>query len=151
MKRFDFRRTGKKTLILCAMALAIAVIAGCGYTTHSTVENAPTNSSSPVVTCSANPSSVVSGSSSQIVTKAVSPEGLPLTYTYSATEGSLQSQGQSATLATQGITGNVIVTCQAVDSKGNFYISDGGSSQQVKVFTPDGKPLRETVDRAAGY
>ena len=119
MKRFDFRRTGKKTLILCAMALAIAVIAGCGYTTHSTVENAPTNSSSPVVTCSANPSSVVSGSSSQIVTKAVSPEGLPLTYTYSATEGSLQSQGQSATLATQGITGNVIVTCQAVDSKGN--------------------------------
>jgi hypothetical protein len=119
MKRFDFRRTGKKTLILCAMALAIAVIAGCGFTPNSTVEKAPMSSSSPVVTCAANPSSVVSGGSSQIVTKAVSPDGLPLTYTYSATEGSLQSQGQSATLATQGITGNVIVTCQAVDSKGN--------------------------------
>jgi len=31
----------------------------------------------------------------------------------------------------------------ATDSKGNFYISDDGASQQVKVFTPDGKPLRE--------
>ncbi|MGB8353319.1 MAG: sugar-binding protein [Chthoniobacteraceae bacterium] len=31
----------------------------------------------------------------------------------------------------------------AVDAGGNFYISDGGASQQVKVFTPAGKPLRE--------
>ena len=31
----------------------------------------------------------------------------------------------------------------AIDASGNFYISDGGASQQVKVFTPAGKPLRE--------
>lgn len=31
----------------------------------------------------------------------------------------------------------------AIDAQGNFYISDGGASQQVKVFTPDGKPLRQ--------
>ena len=31
----------------------------------------------------------------------------------------------------------------ATDAKGNFYVSDGGASQQVKVFTPQGKPLRE--------
>jgi len=31
----------------------------------------------------------------------------------------------------------------AVDANGNFYISDGGASQQVKVFSQNGKPLRE--------
>jgi hypothetical protein len=31
----------------------------------------------------------------------------------------------------------------AIDAKGNFYISDQGASQQVKVFTPDGMALRE--------
>ena len=31
----------------------------------------------------------------------------------------------------------------AVDTAGNFYISDGGGSQQVKVLTSAGKPLRE--------
>ena len=31
----------------------------------------------------------------------------------------------------------------AIDAAGNFYVCDGGSSQQVKVFTPAGKPLRE--------
>jgi hypothetical protein len=30
----------------------------------------------------------------------------------------------------------------ALDEKGNFYISDRGSSHQVKVFTPEGKFLR---------
>jgi len=30
----------------------------------------------------------------------------------------------------------------AIDQQGNFFISDGGSSQQVKVFSPGGKPLR---------
>jgi FlgD Ig-like domain len=31
----------------------------------------------------------------------------------------------------------------ALDAEGNFYVSDRGASQQVKVFTPEGKPLRE--------
>jgi hypothetical protein len=30
----------------------------------------------------------------------------------------------------------------ALDDAGNLYVSDRGSSHQVKVFTPDGKPLR---------
>jgi len=31
----------------------------------------------------------------------------------------------------------------ATDTAGNFYVCDGGDSQQVKAFTPAGKPLRE--------
>lgn len=31
----------------------------------------------------------------------------------------------------------------ATDTAGNFYVCDGGNAQQVKVFTPAGKPLRE--------
>ena len=31
----------------------------------------------------------------------------------------------------------------AMDARGNFYVADGGAAQQVRVFAPDGKPLRE--------
>ncbi|MEI9999137.1 MAG: hypothetical protein WDO13_08165 [Verrucomicrobiota bacterium] len=31
----------------------------------------------------------------------------------------------------------------AIDAQGNFYIADGGASQQVKVFTADSRPLPE--------
>ncbi|MDR0902214.1 MAG: hypothetical protein LBM92_05545, partial [Opitutaceae bacterium] len=31
----------------------------------------------------------------------------------------------------------------AIDADGNFYIADRGASQQVKVFSPSGKPLRQ--------
>jgi len=31
----------------------------------------------------------------------------------------------------------------AIDAKGNFYIAEGGASQQVKVFSPKGQPVRE--------
>jgi hypothetical protein len=37
----------------------------------------------------------------------------------------------------------------ALDAKGNLYVSVRGEAQQVRVFSPDGKPLR-TIGRAGG-
>jgi hypothetical protein len=119
MKQCDFRRAATGTLILCAAVFAMCAIAGCGFSYNSSALKDSADSSSPVVNCSASPISVMSGNSVQISAKAVSPLGLPLTYSYNATGGSLKNQGQSATLDTQGVAGNVAVTCQAVDTKGN--------------------------------
>jgi hypothetical protein len=49
----------------------------------------------------------------------MSPLGLPLSYSYDATAGSVASQGASATLNTQGTAGSIAVTCKVVDTKGN--------------------------------
>jgi hypothetical protein len=119
MKNVALLRVGTTTLILCAMALAICTIAGCGFSYNSAAEKSLTSASSPIVSCSANPTSVITGTSTQISVKALSPEGLPLTYSYSATAGSLISKGKSATLDTLGVSGSITVTCKVADTAGN--------------------------------
>jgi hypothetical protein len=118
MKKLAFSRVGE-IVIPCAMALAICAVTGCSVSFNSTAGMSSTNSSTPTITCSANPTSVISGNSAQISTKAVSPLGLPLAYSYGATGGSLINQGASATLDTQGASGNIAVTCKVVDTKDN--------------------------------
>jgi hypothetical protein len=123
---------GKTTLILSAFAIMIYTLAGCGASFNSAAEKDVTGSSAPVVSCIADPTSMTSGDSAAISTRAISPLGLPLTYSYNTTGGSLTSQGQSATLNTEGVSGNVAVTCKVVDSKGNT-----ASSIAVLVVAPD--------------
>jgi hypothetical protein len=123
---------GKTTLILSAMAAMIYTLAGCGVSFNSAAEKDVTGSSAPIVSCTANPTSIMSGNSAVISTKAISPLGLPLTYSYNTTGGSLTSEGQSATLNTQGASGNVAVTCKVVDTKGN-----AASSMATIVVAPD--------------
>jgi hypothetical protein len=73
----------------------------------------------PTVSCSADPSSVLSGDSSAITAVGVSPQNRPLTYIYSSTAGTISGSGSTATLATTGAAlGLVSVTCSAVDDKG---------------------------------
>lgn len=74
----------------------------------------------PTISCSANPSSVNIGDSSTITAAGVSPQNRPLTYSYSATAGSVSGSTSSATLSTTGASaGPVTVTCNVVDDKGN--------------------------------
>jgi outer membrane protein OmpA-like peptidoglycan-associated protein len=82
----------------------------------------------PTVGCSANPSSVNVGDSSTITANGVSPQNRPLTYSYSATSGSISGSTSTATLSTSGVAPGVItVTCNAVDDKGQT------ASQQTTV------------------
>lgn len=73
----------------------------------------------PTVGCSANPSTVNPGDPSTITASGVSPQNRPLTYSYSATAGSISGNTSTATLTTAGVApGTVTVTCNVVDDKG---------------------------------
>ncbi len=119
MKAVAFSKAGTRILAVSVIAAAIWAIAGCGVSYHSTAVKGPAESAVPVITCSASPTSVISGSSVRISAKASSPLGLALSYSYGATAGSVASDGTSATLDTQGAAGSVTVTCKVVDTMGN--------------------------------
>ncbi len=73
----------------------------------------------PTISCSASPSSVNSGESSTITSVANSPQGRPLTYSYSATAGSISGTTATTTLSTTGAApGTITVTCNVADDKG---------------------------------
>jgi hypothetical protein len=73
----------------------------------------------PTVGCSANPSTVNVGEPSTITANGVSAQNRPLTYSYSATAGSITGNTSTATLQTTGVApGTITVTCNVVDDKG---------------------------------
>ena len=73
----------------------------------------------PTISCSANPSTVNPGDSATITASGVSPQNRPLTYSYSASAGSISGTTSTATLATTGAApGTINVTCNVVDDKG---------------------------------
>ncbi len=87
----------------------------------------------PTISCSASPSSVDPGGSSTITASAVSPQNRPLTYSYSATAGSVSGTTSSATLSTSGASpGPITVTCNVVDDKGNT----ASATTSVNVIAP---------------
>jgi outer membrane protein OmpA-like peptidoglycan-associated protein len=91
----------------------------------------------PTVSCSANPSSVLSGDSSAITAIGVSPENRPLTYSYSSTSGSVSGAGSTATLATAGAAlGPVAVTCSVADDKGG----NASAVTSVTIAAPAAAP-----------
>ena len=91
----------------------------------------------PTVSCSANPSTVNPGDSSTITAAGVSPQNRQLTYSYSATEGSVSGNGGTATLSTAGAApGNITVTCNVVDDKGQT----ASSTTNVTVSAPPAPP-----------
>jgi hypothetical protein len=73
----------------------------------------------PTVSCSANPSTIKPGDSSSITATGMSPQNRPLTYTYSASGGTINGSGTSATYSSTGApTGPVSITCNVADDKG---------------------------------
>jgi outer membrane protein OmpA-like peptidoglycan-associated protein len=73
----------------------------------------------PTVSCSVNPSSVNPGDSATITATGVSPQNRPLTYSYTASAGSISGTGNTATLSTAGApAGTVTVTANVSDDKG---------------------------------
>jgi opacity protein-like surface antigen/outer membrane protein OmpA-like peptidoglycan-associated protein len=87
----------------------------------------------PTVSCSANPSRVNSGDSSTITATGVSPQNRSLTYSYSASSGSINGSGATAALATSGVSpGPIRVTCTVVDDKAQT----ASSTTEVMVAVP---------------
>lgn len=72
----------------------------------------------PTISCSANPDTIKPGETSTITAQAVSPQNLPLTYTWSASAGSISGSGNTATFSSSGApTGAVGITCTVADNK----------------------------------
>jgi len=73
----------------------------------------------PSLSCSASPASAVSGTTIDIATVGTSPQNRPLTYSFTATAGTITSSGPTAKLATAGLGAtSITVTCNAVDDLG---------------------------------
>jgi hypothetical protein len=92
--------------------------------------------------CTANPSTVDSGGSSTITASATSPQNRPLTYSYSATAGSVSGTTPTATLTAPsvaaGSNSSVTVTCNVVDDLGK-------SDSKTATVTVNGPPLPPAV------
>jgi outer membrane protein OmpA-like peptidoglycan-associated protein len=72
----------------------------------------------PVISCSADPASVRMGGTSTINSRASSPDGRRLAYSYTANAGEISGNGDSATLNTRGAQpGHITVTCSANDDR----------------------------------
>ena len=86
----------------------------------------------PVVSCSANPSTIAIGEPATITMTASDPQGWPMTYSWSTTGGQLSGSGTSATVtATNTDAGSTItVTATATDARANL---SGSCTASVNV------------------
>ncbi len=92
----------------------------------------------PTLSCSANPSTVLPGENSTITAVGHSPQNRPLTYSYSASSGTISGNGTTATLNTAGDTpGTVTVTCNVVDDLGK----QATASTSVGITAPPPPPV----------
>jgi hypothetical protein len=99
----------------------------------------------PTVSCSANPTSVNAGDPSVITAAGVSPQNRPLTYSYSATAGTISGNTASATLSTAGAAPgtSISVTCNVVDDKGQT--ASAMTSVSIIALPPKPAPVTSNL------
>ncbi|MGB6158447.1 MAG: REJ domain-containing protein [Acidobacteriaceae bacterium] len=98
----------------------------------------------PTVSCSANPTTVQPGASSTITCNGVSPQSRPLTYSYSASAGSINGTGNTATLSTTGApSGTITVTGTVQDDKGQT--ASATTTVNVEAPPPPPAPKMQTL------
>ncbi len=72
----------------------------------------------PTISCSVDPTTIKPGDSATVTSTGMSPQNRPLTYSYSATGGTISGSGTTATYASAGApTGTVGITCNVADDK----------------------------------
>jgi outer membrane protein OmpA-like peptidoglycan-associated protein len=98
----------------------------------------------PTISCSANPSTIKPGDTSTITCNAVSPQNLPLTYTYSASAGTITGNGSTAVYSSSGApTGAVGITGKVSDNKGNNASAD--TSVTIEAPPPPPQPHAQAL------
>ncbi len=95
----------------------------------------------PTISCSVSPTSIKPGDSATVTATATSPQNRPLTYTYSATAGSVQGSGSSGTFSSTGApTGPVSITCSVADDKAHT----ASSTTSLTILQPPAPPAPHT-------
>jgi YVTN family beta-propeller protein len=112
--------------------------------TNPTLSNCQAQASSslvdpPTVSCSASPSSINPGDTSTVTATGVSPQNLPLTYSYAASAGSIYGSGNTATFNSTGAApGPVSINCTVNDSEGNT--ASANTSVTIQAPPPPPQP-----------
>jgi hypothetical protein len=97
----------------------------------------------PTISCTANPATIPPGATSTITSTATSPQNRPLTYSYTATTGTITGNGPTAEYNSAGSpTGAVGITCDATDDKGQL-----ASSQTSVTIEPPVEPAPPQVQK----
>jgi len=100
----------------------------------------------PTVSCSADPAMVKPGGTSTITCTAASPQNRPLTYSYSATAGTISGDGSKVLFSSTGApTGQVGITCNVADDKNHT----ASTNTNVTIVVPP-PPLTPNVQVLCG-
>lgn len=98
----------------------------------------------PTISCAANPTTINPGESATITATAVSPQNRPLTYSYTATAGTVSGSGSTATYNSAGApSGTTDVTCNVADDKG--HSATANASLTIAPPPPPPGPSPEQV------
>lgn len=91
----------------------------------------------PTISCSANPSTIKPGETSTVTCAGVSPQNRPLTYSYSASAGSISGSGSTATFSSVGApTGSVGINGTVTDDKGQTATASTGVTVTAPYVPP---------------
>ncbi|MGA2170009.1 MAG: hypothetical protein ABSG62_17540 [Terracidiphilus sp.] len=95
----------------------------------------------PTISCTASPSTIKPGDPSTITSIGQSPQNRPLTYSYSASAGTISGSGTTASYSSAGApTGAVGITCNVADDKGGTATA----STSVTITAPYVPPVPHT-------
>ncbi len=98
----------------------------------------------PTISCSISPTTIKPGDSATITATANSPQNRPLTYTYTASAGTVNGSGGSATFSSTGApTGPISVTCNVADDKG--HNASANTSVTIEAPPPPPQPHTQTL------
>ncbi len=91
----------------------------------------------PVISCAADPATVLVGGNTSINSNASSPDGRRLIYSYSASAGDISGTGSSATLNTRDARpGTITVTCNVADDRVPALTSSSTTAVLVQAPPP---------------
>jgi hypothetical protein len=95
----------------------------------------------PTISCSVNPTTIKPGDTATVTSVGVSPQNRPLTYSYSATAGTITGTGTTAEYSSAGApTGAVGITCNVSDDKGH----SASGSTNLTISAPYVPPAPKT-------
>jgi hypothetical protein len=95
----------------------------------------------PTISCSVSPSTIKPGDTATVTCVGVSPQNRPLTYTYSATAGTVTGSGTTAAYSSAGApTGTVGITGTVSDDKGH----SASSPTSLTITAPYVPPAPKT-------
>ena len=91
----------------------------------------------PTISCSVSPNTIKPGENATVTSTGMSPQNRPLTYSYSATGGTVTGTGTTAEYSSAGApTGVVGITCNVSDDKGHTATSNTNLTIVAPVIPP---------------